>query len=87
LARTAAQQTGDTDVVRGIVQSIEPKASSAHDLKTLAECVLSTLQDEQWARRIYQKALQAADADQRLGELVVSIKNRLGDEAWARKLY
>jgi hypothetical protein len=87
LVRSAAQQTGDPGVVREIVQSIESKFASAHDLRTLAECVLTYLSDEQWARRIYQKALQASDANQRMSELIVSIKNSLGDETWARKLY
>jgi hypothetical protein len=73
--------------VRGIVQSIESKLASAHDLRTLAECVLTYLNDKEWARRIYQKALQASDANQRMSELIVSIKNSLGDETWARKLY
>jgi hypothetical protein len=53
----------------------------------MAECVLTYLNDKEWARRIYQKALQASDANQRMSELIVSIKNSLGDESWARKLY
>jgi hypothetical protein len=73
--------------VRGIVQSIESKLASAHELRTLAEYVLTYLNDKEWARRVYQKALQASDAKQRMPELIVSIKNSLGDEIWARKLY
>jgi hypothetical protein len=87
LVRTAARRSGFEDVVRDGIQAAEGKLSNALDLTSLAECVLTHLDDRQWARRIYQSALSAPDAKQRRSDILLSIKNRLGDEAWARKLY
>ena len=86
LVRSADRQAADPSIVQGLIQSAEKKMSGARDLSFLAECVLTYLKDKQWARRIYQRALQAPDADRHLSELTLSIKNRLGDAAWAQKL-
>jgi hypothetical protein len=86
LLRTAARRSEFQNVVREGLQSAEQKLSDALDLKYLAESVLSYTHDRQWARRVYQKALEAPNADRRRSDIILSIKNSLGDQAWALKL-
>ena len=86
LLRTAARRSEFQNVVQEGLQSAEQQLSGALDLKYLAESVLNYTDDRQWAQRIYQKALEAPDADRRRSDIILSIKNSLGDQAWAVKL-
>ena len=86
LLRTAARRSEFQHVVREGLETAEQKLSDALDLKHLAESVLNYTDDRQWARRIYQKALEAPNAARRRSDITLSIKNSLGDQAWASKL-
>jgi tetratricopeptide (TPR) repeat protein len=87
LFRTAARRSEFSNVVQEGLKAAEQNLSGALDLRHLAECVLNYTDDRQWARRIYQKALEAPNASRRRSDIILSIKNSLGDEAWASKLY
>jgi len=86
LLRTAARRSEFADVVRQGLEAAEGNLSDALDLNHLAECVLNYTDDQQWARRLYQNALEAPNANQRRSDIILSIKNRLKDEVWASKL-
>ena len=86
LFRTAARRSEFQNVVREGLKAAEQNLSGAMDLKHLAECAMNYAADRRWARRIYQKALQAPNASRRRSDIILSIKNSLGDAAWASKL-
>ena len=84
--RAALQIEGFGDVAREGFAAAEGKLADARELKCLADGVLTRLDDRDWARRIYQKALQAQNADRWRSDIMISVKNRLGDDEWAVKL-
>jgi hypothetical protein len=86
LLRTAAKCSGSAELLRSGIQTAEKNLSQAPDLIVLAEWVLTYLKDRQWARSIYQHALDAPGAARRRSDIILSIKNRLGDPAWASEL-
>ena len=52
----------------------------------LAESILRRFSDTPWARQVYVKAEQAADANTYMFELATSISNKLDDGKWVSRL-
>ena len=77
------------DLGRALFKRSLKVADSCDDYRSLAENVLNSLDDKEWAKEIFQKAEgKASDADdyQSLAESILD-EDYLGDKAWAKRLY
>ena len=83
LIAAAARQ--GSDALKEIHSAAEKKLSQSRDLVFLAESILKHFSDATWARAVYTKAEQTADANGRY-ELAVSISDKLNDLKWASQV-
>jgi len=86
LFRAMEQASGDKELLMEAHRNAEGKLGFARDLTSLAESILRRFSDTDWARRVYQAAAKAGDADAYRYQLASSLANKLDDRPWARRL-
>lgn len=81
---TSSDIDHDTDALK----EQEKEAESSMDFRYLAEDIVET-GDKEWAKRVYEKAVQKAEDESDYRNAAESIANSdyLGDKDWAREVY
>ena len=56
------------------------------DIRCLADSICQKLGDKKWAKKVYEKAEEEAEAIYDHEDLAESVRDNLGDEKWAKLL-
>lgn len=79
----------DRDLARSLYVEAIDKSKTAYDFYEIAEslCNIDLLNDNDWAKEIYEKAIEVCESSEELTYIADSIASDLNDEPWSNELY